>query len=171
MKIFSNILRQEFFPLGVILILALARLIPHPPNFTPVVSVAIMSCYFFRNIYLSISVMIFSMLIADIFLGFHKYMFFVYLSLLLIILVFSKFKTSMKFRNLFVFSFFGALIFYLISNFGVWALSETYTKNLTGLLQCYVLAIPFFSNTFLSTLLFSYLTFLGNYLYESKITN
>ena len=171
MNIFSRIFRQELIPLSIILILALARLIPHPPNFTPVITVAIMSSYFFRNIYLSFSVMMGAMLVADIFLGFHIYMFFVYLSLSLIIFVFSKVKTEMRLKNLFIFGFFGSLIFFLVSNFGVWTLNEMYQKNFSGLLHCYFLAIPFFINTFLSTLLFSYLAFLGNYLYKNRVTN
>jgi len=44
-------LKKEFFPISLILILALARLIPHPPNFTPIIAVAILSGYFFKNIY------------------------------------------------------------------------------------------------------------------------
>ena len=33
----------------------------------------------------------------------------------------------------------------MCSNFGVWVFSEFYTKDLEGLLKCYVLAIPFFA--------------------------
>ena len=43
-------LRKDIFPVGLILILALARLIPHPPNFTPIIAVAIISSYFFKNL-------------------------------------------------------------------------------------------------------------------------
>ena len=78
------------------------------------------------------------------------------------------------FGTLFIFSFFGALIFYLVSNFGVWALGSfgvynvPYEKNLSGLIECYILAIPFFGNTFFSTLIFSYTAFLANSLYKKK---
>ena len=58
----SKILKKEFFPVSLILILVLTRFIPHPPNFTPIVAVAIMSSYFFRNISLSFAVLLFSML-------------------------------------------------------------------------------------------------------------
>ena len=64
--------KKDFFPLILILILALARLIPHPPNFTPIIAVAIMSPLFFRNIYLSFTVIVISMLLSDVFIGFHK---------------------------------------------------------------------------------------------------
>ena len=73
-----KITNKQIFPIMLILILALARLIPHPMNFTPVIAVAIMSGYFFKNIYLSFATLIVSMLIADLFLGFYENMVFVY---------------------------------------------------------------------------------------------
>lgn len=162
------ILRKEFFPISLILILTFARLIPHPPNFTPLIAVAIMGSYFFRNIYMSFVVIIFSMLLADTFIGFYNNMFFVYLSLLFITFIFSKINTKIQFKNLFIFGFFGSLIFYLVSNFGVWALSGMYEQNLVGLVECYILALPFFTNTFLSTIFFSYAVFFVSNFYIKK---
>ena len=149
-------MKKEILPISLILILALARLIPHPPNFTPIIAVAILSGYFFKNIYISFLTLIISMLIADIFLGFHNNIFFVYISLLIISYTFFKIGEKINYKNLIFYSFFGSLVFFIISNFGVWFLGEMYEKNLTGIIECYILAIPFFGNTFLSTLIFSY---------------
>ena len=155
-------LKKEIFPISLILILALAKLIPHPPNFTPIIAVAILSGYFFKNIYLSFATLLIAMLLADVFIGFYNHMLFVYLSLFLIAFVFYKISEKINFKNLFIYSFFGSLIFFIISNFGVWALGSpgvydiAYEKSLSGLIQCYVLAIPFFANTFLSTVIFAY---------------
>ena len=157
-----NILKKEIFPISLILILALARLIPHPPNFTPIIAVAILSGYFFKNIYLSFATLLIAMLLADAFIGFYNHMLFVYLSLFLIAFVFYKISEKINFKNLFVYGFVGSLIFFIISNFGVWALGSpgvydvAYEKSLSGLVECYILALPFFGNTFLSTLVFSY---------------
>ena len=129
-------LNKEIIPIGLILILAASRLIPHPPNFTPIIAVAIMSSYFFRNIYLSILTLIISMLIADVFIGFYKNMFFVYTSLIIITFIFFRISKKIKYKNLYIFAFFGSLIFYLISNFGVWALDGLYEKYLNGLIEC-----------------------------------
>ena len=162
MQNLSVILKKEIFPIGLILILALAKLIPHPPNFTPIIAVAIMSGYFFRNIYLSFAVLLISMLLADAFIGFYNNMLFVYLSLFLIAFVFFQISKQINFKNLFIYGFVGSVIFFIISNFGVWALGSpgvydiAYEKNLNGLVECYILAIPFFGNTFLSTVIFSY---------------
>ena len=157
-----TILKKEIFPISLILILAFARLIPHPPNFTPIIAVAIMSGYFFKNINLSFLVLIVAMLLSDLFIGFYENVFFVYASLLLITFVFYKISKKINFKNLFIYSFSGSLIFFIVSNFGVWILGSpgvnniAYAKDFNGLVECYILAIPFFGNTFLSTLIFAY---------------
>ena len=157
-----NISKKEFFPIGLILILAFARLIPHPPNFTPIIAVAIVSGYFFKNINLSLLTLLVAMLISDLFIGFYENVIFVYASLLLITFVFHKISNKINFKNLFIYGFAGSFIFFVVSNFGVWALGNPgvldipYERNLNGLIECYILAIPFFGNTFLSTVIFAY---------------
>jgi len=155
-------LKKEIFPISLILILAFARLIPHPPNFTPIIAVAIVSGYFFKNINLSLLTLLIAMLISDLFIGFYENVIFVYASLLLITFVFHKISNKINFKNLFIYGFAGSLIFFAVSNLGVWALGSpgvydiAYEKSLSGLIECYILAIPFFGNTFLSTLIFAY---------------
>ena len=154
-KVITN-LKKEYFPIGLILILAFSRLIPHPDNFTPIIAIAIMGSYFFNNINLSYLVVLFSMLIADFFIGFYGHVLFVYFPLFLIIMIFFKLSKKINFKNLFIFGFAGSLIFFMISNFGVWLVSGLYEKNINGLIECYFMAIPFFKNTLVSTLIFSY---------------
>ena len=162
MKNLLNILKKEIFPISLIIILAFARLIPHPPNFTPIIAVAIISGYFFKNFNLSVLILLVAMLISDLFIGFYENIIFVYLSLIFITFIFHKISSKINFKNLFIYGFAGSLIFFAVSNFGVWALGSpgaydiAYEKSLSGLIECYVLAIPFFGNTFLSTLIFAY---------------
>ena len=59
-------LKKEIFPLSLILILIISRLIPHPPNFTPIISVAIISSYFFKDKFLSILVLMISMIFLEL---------------------------------------------------------------------------------------------------------
>ena len=168
-------LKKEIFPIGLILILILSRLIPHPPNFTPIVAVAIMSGYLFKNIYLSFAILLVSMLVADAFIGFYENIFFVYLSLLFLVYIFYKLGRKINLKNLFLYSFAGSILFFIITNFGVWLLGSPgldnvpYEKNLQGLIKCYILAIPFIKNTVLSTLIFSYSVLLVNSL-KNKIS-
>ena len=162
MQNLSNTLKKEIFPISLIIILAFARLIPHPPNFTPIIAVAIISGYFFKNFNLSVLILLVAMLISDLFIGFYENIIFVYLSLIFITFIFHKISSKINFKNLFIYGFSGSVIFFVVSNFGVWALGSpgvydiAYDKSLSGLIQCYILAIPFFGNTFISTLIFSY---------------
>ena len=169
-NIFKN-LKLEIFPLSIILVLAFSRLIPHPPNFTPVIAAAVMSGYLFKNIYISSIVLLISMFLSDLVIGLYSNFFFVYFSLLLIMFTCTKIIKDLNFKKLFLLSVFSALIFFLITNFGVWAFSNMYEKNLSGLLYCYLLAIPFFTNTIISTIVFSYLAYTVKNFYYKKLYN
>ena len=119
-----TIIKKEIFPISLILILAFARLIPHPPNFTPIIAVALISGYFFKNINLSLLILLVAMLLSDLFIGFYENMIFVYASLLLITFVFHKISKKINYKNLFIYCFAGSFIFFIFSNFGVWALGS-----------------------------------------------
>ena len=153
-----NVTKNDSFAISLILLMVFSRLIPHPPNFTPIIAVAIMSSFFFKNLTFSILVMIISMFLSDLFIGFYTNILFVYLPLILINFIFFNLSHKLNYKTLFLYGFSGALIFYLISNFGVWLNGNMYEKNLYGLINCYYLAIPFFKNTLISTFFFSYLT-------------
>ena len=156
-----GLVKKDLFPLILILLMVFSRLIPHPPNFTPIIAVAIMSGYLFKNLYLSISVLFFSMIVVDMFIGFYSNMFFVYFPLF-IIAYFCFFKNNkINAKNLFIYGISSSLIFFIISNFGVWVSSDMYEKNIAGLVNCYIMAIPFLKNTLISTVLFSYLSFIS----------
>ena len=153
------------YPVGVILLLAFSRMIPHPPNFTPIISMALLSGYFFSNIYLSVIILLISIFVSDFFLGFYENMLYVYFSIVLINLIFFKISYKINFKNLYLFSCSAALIFYFISNFSVWATGTLYAQNLAGLINCYYLALPFLKNTLISTLFYSYL---GLFIFKPK---
>tara|TARA_B110000037_G_C17042685_1_gene474365 strand:+ start:614 stop:1135 length:522 start_codon:yes stop_codon:yes gene_type:complete len=139
----------------VILGLALTKLLPHPPNFTPYVAFAVMSGILFNNKYLSIATILASMAVADYFIGFYNGMIYLYFSLAAV--SFLSFYKKINYKNLYIHAIFGAFIFFALSNFFVWMNGNMYTKDINGLILCYVMAIPFFTNTLLSTVLFSYL--------------
>ena len=164
-----NFLKKDTFAISLILLMVLSRLIPHPPNFTPVIAVAIMSGYLFRNFYLSFLVLASSMLISDFFIGFYGNIIFVYLGLFLINYVFYATKNLINFKNLFFMSIFGSLIFFILSNFGVWFSGSLYEKNINGLFLCYYMAIPFFTKTLISTIIFTYSAYSINYFLKPKI--
>ena len=66
---------------------------------------------------------------------------------------------DVKVTNVAVAALIGAVAFYLITNFGVWATGLTYPKTGAGLLACYAAGIPFFGYTLLGNLLYSAVLF------------
>ena len=132
--------------------LFLFRFLPHPPNFTPVIAMAFYLPIFFGMWCIPFLLLAFA--ITDFFIGFHSLLVWTWGGLALISLI-SKFSNSILSR-LFL-SFVGAVIFYIISNFGVWFSGSLYQYSIEGLIQCYIMALPFFTNTLLSTIIFSLL--------------
>ena len=147
-------MRSVFFNfIFLIIFLVGSRLINLPPNFTPIIATAILAPHIFsKKLYTSVALIVFSMLISDLFLGLHKFLFFTYLPLIIIIFLsnsFNKFTSSVVLMTIF-----SPLIFFIISNFGVWLIGDFYEKSLSGLIQCYTMALPFLKNTYLGTLSF-----------------
>ncbi len=136
--------------LGILLMLSASRFIPHPPNFTSLLALSFYVPIVFGRKF--IPALMFCFLITDIFIGFHKIIFFTWGSVLIIGLISIYFKANISKRI--VGSLSGAVIFYLISNFGVWVLGS-YEYSLKGIIECYTLAIPFFAYSLISTLIFS----------------
>ena len=128
------------------------RFLPHPPNFTPVIAMAFYLPIFFGMWCIPFVLLAFA--ITDFFIGFHSLLVWTWGGLALISLI-SKFSNSILSR-LFL-SFVGAVMFYIISNFGVWFSGSLYQYSIDGLIQCYIMALPFFTNTLLSTIIFSLL--------------
>ena len=151
-KINKNI-KNYYLPICLILVLSFSRLIPHPWNFTPILAVGIFSGFYFKNFILSLFIVILSMFIGDLFLGFHSTMFFTYISLAVAVVI-GLFIKHFKFTEILFSGLVSSVCFFIITNFGTWLTLDMYEKNFSGLLQSYVLAIPFFHNTLISTFLY-----------------
>lgn len=142
-----------------IIMIAVCRLMPHPWNFTPVTAAAI-----FGGIYLNkkwaLILPVASMLIADVFLGFSfPDIPFVYGSIMLSVwigfFIGKKRENKPQFTLSLISGTVGSgLLFYIVTNFGSWLTLEMYAKNLSGLLQSYVLALPFLKNSLTGDLIF-----------------
>lgn len=132
----------------------ISRLIPHIANVAPVGAIALFSGYATKSKwYWTIPLII--MALSDVFLGFHSTIWFVYASYCITALlgrVFVQHPTPVRVATLSVIS---SIIFYLVTNFGVWITGTMYTKNLQGLMESYLYAIPFFRATLLGDLMFN----------------
>jgi len=146
-------LNYYLFPICLILILSFSRLIPHPWNFTPIIATGIFSGFYFKQFFLSFFIVIFSMFIGDLYLGFHSTMLFTYISLAAVVLLGIYIK-QLTYKETLFSGLLGSIFFYLITNFGAWVTLPMYEKNFSGLMESYILAIPFFHNTLISTLFY-----------------
>ena len=136
-----------FIVLGVI-----SRIIPHAPNFTPILSIALLSGFYIKNRYIVI-LPILAMLFSDIIIGNHGLVVWVYSSLIFIFIL-GSFALKDSTIDIITKSMLSSFIFFVLTNFGVW-FTGGYSYNYNGLLLCYTMALPFFKNTIISTTLFS----------------
>ena len=136
--------------IGIFIALAASRFIPHPPNFTSLLALSFYVPALLGVRYLPSLVL--SFVITDLIIGFHGVTLFTWGSVILIGLG-SNFLAKTILNRVFG-SLLGASLFFIITNFGVWTLGS-YTYTLEGLLLCYILAIPFFAYSLISTFIFS----------------
>jgi hypothetical protein len=140
---------------SMIFIASLIRLIPHPPNFTPIAAMALFGGAYFSKKQFAFIIPISAMIITDAVIGFHSLSWLVYLSFALIVLVGIIMLNKVTIKNVVIASLISSTSFFLITNFGVWLGSNFYQQNISGLIECYVAAIPFFSNNILGDLMYS----------------
>ena len=135
---------------GIFFALAASRFVPHPPNFTSLLALsfyvpAIMGIRYLPTLVLSF-------IATDIFIGFHSVTFFTWGSVIFIGLISNFFLKNALTRI--TGSLLGAFSFYLITNFGVWTIGD-YGYTFDGLVNCFLLALPFFGYSLISTFIFS----------------
>ena len=135
---------------GIFLVLAASSFIPHPPNFTSLLALSFYVPAILGIRYLPALVL--SFFITDLVIGFHGTTLFTWGSVILIGLL-SKFFISNTITRISG-ALIGASLFFVITNFGVWSLGF-YGFTIEGLITCYTLAIPFFGNTIVGTIIFS----------------
>jgi hypothetical protein len=159
----TNKIKPGFLILtGMIFIAAFVRLIPHPPNFAPVAAMALFGGAYFSKKWAAFLVPLVAMLVTDLILGFHSAMWAVYLSFVIIVGIGMLMIKQKKVSNIFLASVSASVMFFVVTNFAVWASGIYYPKDLSGLAASYTAAIPFFHYTLLGDLFFVALMF-GSY--------
>tara|TARA_B100001564_G_C20576220_1_gene640786 strand:- start:15 stop:533 length:519 start_codon:yes stop_codon:yes gene_type:complete len=146
--------------LGLIVLLASARLLPHPPNFTPILGMAVFSGAIINQRLLAYLTPLAAMLLSDLYLGFHASMPIIYFTLAICVLIGTFISKRVSILNSFLSINLGVLVFFLITNFAVWYGSGMYEFNISGLMTCYFMAIPFVQNTLISGLIYGMGAFL-----------
>jgi uncharacterized protein DUF6580 len=133
--------------LVIIVIAAGLRIAPHPWNFAPVGAMALFSGALVRDRRLAFLFPLAALFAGDLFLGFYKITIVVYASFLLSVLIGRWLQNRRAVAPIAGATLLGATQFFIVTNFGVWALGTWYPHTLAGLGACYVAGIPFFWNT------------------------
>jgi|TARA_B100000767_G_C19748449_1_gene529625 hypothetical protein len=149
---------------GILIVLSASRFIPHPPNFTSLLALSFYVPALLGLRYLP--ALLISFAITDMVIGYHTGTFFTWGSVFLIGLMANSFSKTLTSRL--SGALIGAVIFFTITNFGVWA-SGMYGYTMTGLISCYTLAIPFFAYSVISTIVFSFIIEIFYKSYQLKI--
>jgi hypothetical protein len=141
--------KREFIVLAFVILAVVVRLVPHPPNFTPITALALFGATTFKNRILGTLLPLIAMAISDLYLGFYSISIWVYSSFLIISLL-GHYLKKINTKSILI----SSLIFFLVTNFGVWLYG--YPLTIEGLLLCYTMAIPFLINSIAGDLFFSY---------------
>jgi hypothetical protein len=170
---------------GIVLVVALARLLPHPPNFTPVGAMALFGAAHLRSRWAAFLVPLAAMLVSDLALetaahhglltgwmaqgrGFYEGMWVVYLAVALVAALgfFLRGRSSVPAIAGCVLA--GSLTFFLVTNFAWWASYDLYPHTVQGLLMSYTAAVPFFHWTLLGDAFYAVVLFGGFALAERR---
>lgn len=149
-------LNARFFAvLGITFSAAAMRLLPHSPNMTPIAAMALFGGAYFAAKRTAFLVPLAAMYLSDLALGFfvydfgwfHLFMPFVYASFAVTVCLGLLVRRRLNLLTVGGAALTGSVLFFIVTNFGVWLVGSLYPKTLAGLLSCYIAAIPFFRNT------------------------
>jgi hypothetical protein len=163
-----------FIAAGLILVAAITRLIPHPPNFAPIASLAIFGGSVITNKKYALVLPLGALLLSDILFelftttqGFYDIsQSFVYGAFILITFLATQIK-KVNTINILLACIWSGAIFFILSNFGVWLTGIYYPKTFTGLIACYAAAVPFYKNELFGNMLLN--TFMSNMFFTALL--
>ena len=146
--------------MGLILLGIVTRLIPHPWNATPVMAIAL-----FGGTYLSkrwgILLPLAIVAISDVLIGWHGTVPFTWGAFALTGMLGWWIQRRPSAARILGGALGGSLLFFVVSNFGVWTLGDLYPMTPAGLWICYVAGLPFFRATLLGDLVYTVALFGG----------
>jgi hypothetical protein len=147
--------------LSAIVVAAALRLVPHPPNFSPIDAMALFSGAYLGRRMLAFAAPLGALLLSDLVLGFYHGQATVYFSVALIVMIGMVGLTRRSPFRVGAAAIASSVLFFVITNFGMWMFSGIYPTTATGLEACYLAAIPFFQNTLAGDLFYAALLFGG----------
>lgn len=165
---------------ALILVAALTRVLPHPPNFSPVEALALFGGAYFASRRWALLVPLAAMLVSDLVLaringGLYADwlgnggMALVYLCVALGVFLGHGLRGKVSGARVLGYSLLASVLFFAITNFGAWLSDPMYAKTAAGLVAAYAAGIPFFQWTVLGTLFYSAMLFGGFALLRSRV--
>jgi hypothetical protein len=154
---------------GMILGAAAFRVLPHPPNFSPIAALALFGGAQFADKRAAFLVPLTAMFLGDLALGMHATMPVVYGCFALMVCVGFWLRRRRSAGRVVAAALGASLLFFAVTNFAVWAGTGMYPKTVGGLAACYTAALPFFQNTLLGDLFFSGVLFGGLAMAERRL--
>lgn len=149
-------------PIFIIAIAASMRLVPHPPNFAPIAAMALFGGAYLNKWY-AFAIPLVALFISDLVIGLYSpiVMTSVYGSFIFSGFIGMWLKKRRNIRTIILGAIGSSVMFFLVTNFAVW-LNGFYPRNITGLLESYTLAMPFYRNTLMGNLFYT-AAFFGAY--------
>lgn len=144
-----------FAVLGFICLGVASRFFPHPPNFTAINAIALFGVCALGSLRISLVTVLTAMLLSDLAIGLHSTILFVYLGFGLVVCM-GHWLRSCRLPILLIAS---SMLFFAITNFGVWLIDPLYPRTFSGLGACYLAAIPFLGNQILGDLTYGFALF------------
>ena len=148
---------SQWMVIGLIGLGVVARWVPHPPNVTPLTALAL-----FGGAYLSrrwaIGLPLVAVVLSDLVIGLHETVAFTWGAFALAGLLGWWVRRQPSAKRIVLGSCAGSMLFFLVTNFGVWLLGHQgtmYPQTLDGLVSCYAAALPFLRNTFAGDLMWT----------------
>ncbi len=160
---------------GMVLLAALSRVLPHPPNFAPMTALALFSGAYCMSAFSSRTMSriatfllpLIAMLVSDTVLefttgwGFHSGMPIIYGTIAFIAIIGMWLQHRLSVGNIALATFSGSVIFFVVTNFFVWFGGAMYPQTGAGLIACYTAALPFFGNSLMGDATYSIILFGG----------
>jgi hypothetical protein len=150
---------RTLLALALIVLAAALRLAPHPWNFTPVGAMALFSGAVVRDRRLASIFPLVALFAGDVFIGFHKLIPIVYASFLVNVAIGLWLRDRRSIARIGLATLFGAIQFFIVTNFAVWQFLGSYPRTAAGLVACYIAGLPFFGNTLAGDALYAALLF------------
>jgi hypothetical protein len=169
---------------GIVLVAAVFRLFPLYNNISPIGAIALFGAAHFTKKWQAIAIPLVATWLSDLYLNnvvytayypnftwFESNLAWTYTAYLIIGLgAFTYFKNTISTSKVFNAAVGSGLVFFLVSNFGVWYSGSMYAKTFAGLMACYTAGLPFLKGTMLGNVLFGAVLFGAYFLLQKGFT-